>query len=186
MIRRVYVEKKPAHAQEARALLHDLQDFVQVRSLKSVRILHRYDVEGVDDVVFAQAVETIFSDPTVDEVMEKLPQSDAHLAVEPLPGQFDQPADSAELCLRLLSRVEEPRVKTARIYLFEGTLSRRGRMACASGSPKRQLYSTTFGPSFVSMSPKYRQPLKGIPSLRIPFMVGSKMVFRHISAMSSV
>ena len=123
MIRRVYVEKKPAHAQEARALLHDLQDFVQVRSLKSVRILHRYDVEGVDDVVFAQAVETIFSDPTVDEVMEKLPQSDAHLAVEPLPGQFDQRADSAELCLRLLSRVEEPRVKTARVYLFEGTLS---------------------------------------------------------------
>lgn len=123
MIHRIYVEKKPAHAQEARALLHDLHDFVQVHSLKSVRILHRYDVEGIDDAVFSQAVETIFSDPTVDQVIEQLPQADAHLSVEPLPGQFDQRADSAELCLRLLSRVEEPRVKTARIYLFEGHLS---------------------------------------------------------------
>lgn len=123
MIHRIYVEKKPAHAQEAHALLHDLHDFVQVHSLKGVRILHRYDVEGIDDAVFSQAVETIFSDPTVDQVMEQLPQADAHLSVEPLPGQFDQRADSAELCLRLLSRVEEPHVKTARVYLFEGQLS---------------------------------------------------------------
>lgn len=123
MIHRIYVEKKPAHAQDARALLHDLHDFVQVHSLKNVRILHRYDVEGIDDAVFSQAVETIFSDPTVDQVMEQLPQADAHLSVEPLPGQFDQRADSAELCLRLLSRVEDPRVKSARVYLFEGQLS---------------------------------------------------------------
>lgn len=123
MIHRIYVEKQSAHRREARALAEELRDFVQIASLKDVRILHRYDVEGVPEDVFRDAIATVFSDPTVDQVWETLPNAEHHLSVEPLPGQFDQRADSAALCLRLLSRVEAPQVKTANIYLFSGSLS---------------------------------------------------------------
>ena len=125
MVYRVYVEKKSGLAFEAAALCRDLRDFLQIRSLKALRLINRYDVEGVDRALFDTCRRTVFSEPQLDEVYDALPEdADARFAVEYLPGQFDQRADSAAQCIQLLSRGERPAVRTAKIYLLYGELTR--------------------------------------------------------------
>ena len=125
MVYRVFVEKKPELAQEAAALREELRSFVGVQSLEALRIVNRYDVEGVDRALFDYACRTVFSEPQLDVVSETLQTAGwTALAVEYLPGQFDQRADSAAQCIQILSQGERPVVRTARIYLLQGDLTR--------------------------------------------------------------
>ncbi len=124
MVRRVYVEKRPGLSPEAGGLLADLRDFLGIRGVTGVRVLHRYDVENLDPEAFEKARRTVFSEPQVDVVWdEAVPVAGDHphwsLAVEALPGQFDQRADSAAQCVQLMTGGERPLVRTATEYLFE-------------------------------------------------------------------
>ncbi len=124
MVYRVYVEKKKELAHEARALLADLKSFMQLESLNDVRILNRYDAENMDAELFDYATKTVFSEPQTDIVSYELPETDAAVfAVEYLPGQFDQRADSAAQCIQIISKGERPTVRTAKVYLLFGELS---------------------------------------------------------------
>ena len=124
MVDRIYVEKKAGLAFEAEALLRDLRDFLQIRSLTGLRLLNRYDVEGLSPQLLEQSKRTVFSEPQLDDLREELPQdADAVFAVEYLPGQFDQRADSAAQCIQILSQGERPQVRSARVYLLYGALS---------------------------------------------------------------
>ena len=113
MVYRIYVEKKPGFDGEAQGLLHELVDLVGIQNLTGLRLLNRYDVEGIDAVLFQQAVPTVFSEPPVDVTYDKLPDAKTVFAVEYLPGQFDQRADSASECIQLLSQGERPAVRSA-------------------------------------------------------------------------
>ena len=96
MVRRIYVEKKPALRQEAAGLLNELRSLLGISALTGLRLLNRYDVEGLDEETFQRAVQTVFSEPQVDDATAALPaEDDIAFAVEYLPGQFDQRADSA-------------------------------------------------------------------------------------------
>jgi len=125
MVYRVFVEKKPGLAPEAAALLGDCRSFLGIAGLRSVRILNRYDVEDIDADLFARAKTTVFSEPPLDLVSDAadLSGADAVFAVEPLPGQFDQRADSAAQCIQLLGRCERPTVRSAKVYALSGDLS---------------------------------------------------------------
>ena len=124
MVYRVYVEKKSELAHEAASLLADLKDFLQVEGLQKIRLLNRYDVEGVDEALFARCKQTVFSEPRLDNVLETLPEdADAVFAVEYLPGQFDQRADSAAQCIQILARMDRPAVRTAKVYLLYGSIT---------------------------------------------------------------
>ena len=124
MVRRIYVEKKPALRHEAGALLAELRTLLGISSLAGLRIVNRYDVEGLDEDVFQRAVKTVFSEPQVDDAFEHLPEGDyTPFAVEYLPGQFDQRADSASQCIQLMTQGERPAVRTARVFLLSGDLS---------------------------------------------------------------
>ena len=123
MVYRIYVEKKPGFDGEAQGLLHELTDLVGIHGLKTLRLINRYDVEGIDKDLFDKAIPTVFSEPPVDVTYDALPAAQAVFAVEYLPGQFDQRADSASQCIQLLSQGERPDVRSARVYLLEGTLS---------------------------------------------------------------
>lgn len=123
MVFRAYVEKKPEFAVEAAALRTELTGLLGITGLASVRLVNRYDVEGIDRPLFDQALTTVFSEPPVDILHEALPAADWTLAVEYLPGQFDQRANSAAECIQLLSCGERPLVSSARVYLFTGDLS---------------------------------------------------------------
>lgn len=123
MVYRVYVEKKAGQTHEADSLLKQAKEFLQIKGLKSVRVLNRYDVEKIDEKLFSYAVNTVFSEPQVDNVTYDVPRGSVVFAVEPLPGQFDQRADSAAQCIQLLAQVERPLVRTARVYVLEGDLT---------------------------------------------------------------
>ena len=123
MVYRVYVEKKAELANEARALQHDLRAFLGIRSLTGLRLYNRYDLEGISRELFDYAVKMVLSEPQLDLVTDQAPQGDAVFAVEYLPGQFDQRADSAAQCIQILSQGERPAVRTARVYALEGTLT---------------------------------------------------------------
>ena len=124
MVYRIYVEKKEELANEARELAGEARDFLGIRSLEKVRILNRYDVENIDKELFDQAVHTVFSEPQLDQTFEHLPETDAQVfAVEFLPGQYDQRADSAAQCIQIISQGERPAVHTAKVYLLYGNLS---------------------------------------------------------------
>ena len=127
MVHRIYVEKRPGLSPEAGSLLADLRDFLGIRSLAGVRVLNRYDVENIDPQVYERAKTVVFSEPQADVIWdETFPQPrNAHslLAVEALPGQFDQRADSCAQCIQLMAGVERPRVRHAKVYLLEGRLS---------------------------------------------------------------
>ena len=124
MVYRVYVEKKKEFAHEAKTLLNDLRSFMQLDALEDVRILNRYDAENMDAELFEYAKKTVFSEPQTDLLCDTLPQSDAEVfAVEYLPGQFDQRADSAAQCIQIISKGERPTVRTAKVYLLFGNLS---------------------------------------------------------------
>ncbi len=125
MVYRIYVERKKGFDTEAEILACDLRENLQLDGLRSVRILNRYDVEGVSHEVFQAACPTVFSEPQTDIVSSTFSagEGDFVLAVEYLPGQFDQRADSCAQCVQLLSRGERPIVRTARVYIFGGELS---------------------------------------------------------------
>ena len=125
-IDRIYVEKRPEHAVEAGAVLSDLRSVQGIANLKSVRILNRYDVEGLTEEEFGRAVRSVLSEPQLDVTYEHLPPrapSVRALAVEFLPGQFDQRADSAAQCIQFQTCGERPTVRTARVYALYGKLS---------------------------------------------------------------
>ena len=123
MVYRVYVEKKAELANEARALQHDLRAFLGIRSLTGLRLYNRYDLEGISRELFDYTVKTVLSEPQLDLVTDQVPQGDAVFAVEYLPGQLDQRADTAAQCIQILSQGERPAVRTARVYALEGVLT---------------------------------------------------------------
>ncbi len=127
MVYRVFAEKKPGISPESAGLLSGLRDFLGVRSLEEVRVLNRYDVDNIDREVFDQARSVVFSEPQVDVVYdETFPMPEGQwtvLAVEALPGQFDQRADSAAQCIQLMAGVDRPLVSYAKVYLLRGRLS---------------------------------------------------------------
>ncbi len=127
MIYRLYVEKRPRFATQAEALRKALRTFLNITSLEKLRIILRYDVEGLSDELFEQSKETVFAEPQVDIHSPSLTVDDdprhTVFAVEYLPGQFDQRADSCEQCIQLIGRCERPRVRTATVYVLTGALS---------------------------------------------------------------
>ncbi|WP_283169929.1 phosphoribosylformylglycinamidine synthase [Curtanaerobium respiraculi] len=128
MVSRIYVEKKPGFDVEAQQLLHELQSILGMKGLTGLRLVNRYDVEGIDDALFAACIPTVFSEPQSDVTYaslhdECLPCANV-FAVEPLPGQFDQRSDSAAECVQLISQGERPLVRAAKVYLLQGALSR--------------------------------------------------------------
>ncbi|MCD7935059.1 MAG: phosphoribosylformylglycinamidine synthase [Oscillospiraceae bacterium] len=125
MVYRIFSEKKAGLSPEAAALLADCRGFLDVSGLEHVRILHRYDAEGIDRALFDYACTAVFSEPQVDTMCETPDFSSAAavFAVEPLPGQFDQRADSAAQCIQLLSHGERPIIRTAKVYALYGALS---------------------------------------------------------------
>ena len=124
MVYRVYVEKKKELAHEANALKHDIVSLLQITGLTDLRLLNRYDVENIEKDLFDSSVKTVFSEPQLDIVSDKLEEDGSIVfAVEYLPGQFDQRADSAAQCIQIISRGERPTVRTARIYMLYGNLS---------------------------------------------------------------
>ena len=125
MVYRVYVEKKPGLDHEAQALKNDLTGLLGIEGLTGLRLLNRYDVEGIDAALFERLKTTVFAEPQLDAVTGALPEAPgAHVfAVEYLPGQFDQRADSAAQCIQLISQGERPLVHTAKVYILSGALT---------------------------------------------------------------
>ena len=124
MVYRVYVEKKSGFASEAAALKSDIKTFLNIAGLSRVRVINRYDVENIDGALFEYAVKTVFSEPQTDDVYFAPEYNGARVfAVEYLPGQFDQRADSAAQCIQLISRKERPLVRTAKVYALYGDIT---------------------------------------------------------------
>ena len=123
MVYRVYVEKKPGQTHEADGLLREIKDFLQIDALTAVRVLNRYDAENIEESLFNYAVNTVFSEPQVDNVSYEVPTGDVVFAVEPLPGQYDQRADSAAQCIQIISQGNRPTIRTAKVYVLSGDLT---------------------------------------------------------------
>ena len=125
MVSRVYVEKKPGFDVEAQQLKHELRHTLGVKALKGLRVVNRYDVEGISKSLFQKCIPTVFSEPQSDVATTRKPAAGKAtvFAVEFLPGQFDQRADSASECIQLISQGERPTVASAKLYYLEGKLS---------------------------------------------------------------
>ena len=124
MVYRVFVEKKPGLRHAADSLKEELRAFLGIRELTDLRLFNRYDVENIEKPLFDYAVGTVFSEPQQDEVYDALPEMDGKVfAVEYLPGQYDQRADSAAQCIQIISQGERPTVHTARVYVLFGDLT---------------------------------------------------------------
>ena len=123
MVYRVYVEKKEGQTHEAKSLLKEIRDFLRISSLTGLRVLNRYDAENIDEELFRYAVNTVFSEPQVDNVSYEVPQGQTVFAVEPLPGQYDQRADSAAQCIQIISQGNRPTVRTAKVYVLTGDVT---------------------------------------------------------------
>ena len=127
MVQRIYVEKKDGYNGEAKDLSHELRHMLGIAGLEKLRIINRYDVEGITDELFHECIPTVFSEPQVDDTsLEEMPpvaEGSYVFAVESLPGQFDQRADSASECVQLISKGERPLVRSAKVYVLEGTLT---------------------------------------------------------------
>ncbi len=123
MVRRVFVEKKEKYAVSAKSICQEFKSYLGV-DIKNVRLLIRYDVENVSDDTYREAISTVFSEPPVDNVYEEEFEYDGRaFSVEYLPGQFDQRADSAMQCIKLLDENEEPIIHSAEVYVIEGDIS---------------------------------------------------------------
>lgn len=124
---RCFVRKRPGFDGEAQGLLRDLREQLGIGGLAGLAIFHRYDVEGVGPETYEQAKGTVFSEPQVDAVYdEDFPRpagTHSILAVEALPGQFDQRSDSAAQCVQLMTGGERPLIAYAKVYVLEGVLS---------------------------------------------------------------
>ena len=124
MVYRIYVEKKKELANEAAALLADIRGLLQIDGVTDLRIINRYDVENIDKELFDYAKGTVFSEPQLDIISDQIElDGDVVFAVEFLPGQFDQRADSAAQCIQIISQGERPTVRTAKVYMLYGKIS---------------------------------------------------------------
>ena len=124
MVYRIFVEKKAGLDSEAESLFSDAKNLLGIEGLERVRILNRYDAEGITEDLFRLAVNTVFSEPQVDSVFEEPHLENAQVfAVEYLPGQFDQRADSAAQCIQIISRGDRPLVRSAKVYAIYGSLT---------------------------------------------------------------
>ncbi len=124
MVYRVYVEKKRELAHAAHSLRGDIRSFLGIETLEELRLFNRYDLEGIEPELFDYAVKTVLSEPQLDTVSTELPSDAAAVfAVEYLPGQYDQRADSAAQCIQIISQGEKPAVRTARVYALYGSLT---------------------------------------------------------------
>ena len=124
MVYRVYVEKKQGFQHEANSLLQEVRDLLEIKSVENIRVINRYDVEDIEKSLFDYACKTVFSEPQMDECLSEVDLAGASVfAVEFLPGQFDQRADSASQCIQLISQKERPTVKTAKVYAVYGNVS---------------------------------------------------------------
>ena len=124
MVYRVFVEKRPGFDHEAHATLKDIRSFLRIPQLTGLRLLNRYDVEGLDEELFRKSIPTVFSEPQADQVYDALPEGgDWVLAAEYLPGQFDQRADSASQCIQLAYGCDRPLIRTAIVYVFTGEIN---------------------------------------------------------------
>ena len=125
-VRRVYVEKKPAYAVQAKELKHEIRSYLGIDNMTGVRVLIRYDVENISDEVFESACKTVFSEPPVDQLYREsfeMGSEDRTFSVEYLPGQFDQRADSAVQCVKFLKEDEDPVIRSATTYVIEGKIT---------------------------------------------------------------
>lgn len=124
-VRRVYVEKKPEFAVSAKGLFGEIKSYLGIKSVTKVRELVRYDMENISEETYQKALVTVFSEPPVDDIYEETFELNGAKAfsVEFLPGQFDQRADSAEQCVKLLNENEEPVIRTAVTYVIEGDIT---------------------------------------------------------------
>ena len=124
MVYRVFVEKKKELAHEAKALLNEAVTLLGIKNLTDVRVLNRYDAENITEELFNYACKTVFSEPQLDIISDSVDFPDATVfAVELLPGQFDQRADSAAQCIQIISQGDRPTVKSAKIYALYGDLT---------------------------------------------------------------
>ena len=125
-VKRIYVEKKEDYAVAAKDLKKEVKEYLGLKDLEQVRVLVRYDVEGITEETYKKALATVFSEPPVDYVYEgcfEKKDTDRVFSVEYLPGQFDQRADSAEQCVKLLNESEEPIIRSATTYVLSGNIS---------------------------------------------------------------
>ncbi len=125
-VRRVYVEKKEPFAVRAKELKEEIRDYLGLNTLNEVRVFVRYDIENISEETYKKALGTVFSEPPIDMVYEEnLPaeEGDYVFSVEYLPGQFDQRADSAEQCVKLLNETEEPIIRSATTYILKGSIT---------------------------------------------------------------
>ncbi|MDD6920741.1 MAG: phosphoribosylformylglycinamidine synthase [Eubacteriales bacterium] len=124
MVYRVFVEKKNELANEAKGLLDEIRNLLGIKSVTDVRVLNRYDVEDIDEALFEKSVQTIFSEPQLDNTYTELNIDDELvIAVEFLPGQFDQRADTAAQCIQIISQGVKPEVKSAKVYVIKGAVT---------------------------------------------------------------
>jgi len=124
MVYRVFVEKKSGLENEAHSLLSEIREFLGIKSIEGVRVINRYDAENIAPELFEYAKKTVFSEPQTDIVTEALDaRGGTVFAVEYLPGQFDQRADSAAQCIQIISRGERPTIRTAKVYILYGDVS---------------------------------------------------------------
>ena len=123
MVYRVFVEKKKELAQEAKALLGEARDLLGIKNLTDVRVINRYDAENITPELFDYAKRTVFSEPQLDIVSDDIEINGRCFAVEFLPGQFDQRADSAAQCIQIISQGERPLIRTAKIYILIGDIT---------------------------------------------------------------
>ncbi|MBQ6579370.1 MAG: phosphoribosylformylglycinamidine synthase, partial [Oscillospiraceae bacterium] len=124
MVYRVFVEKKKELANEAKSLFNDAVTLLGIKDLTDVRVINRYDAENIGEELFDYAKKYVFSEPQLDIVSEEIDLSGAiAFAVEYLPGQFDQRADSAAQCIQIISQGERPTIRTAKVYALYGELS---------------------------------------------------------------
>lgn len=126
MVRRIYVEKKKGYDIEAQGLVEDLKENLHLNGLSAVRVVNRYDVEGIDQDTYEAAKYTVFAEPAIDKAYDEMVSIEAgshFFAVEYLPGQYDQRADSAAQCIKLMNVDSEATVKFARMIILNGSIS---------------------------------------------------------------
>ncbi len=125
MVYRIYVEKKAGFDHEAQSLTKEIREILEIKSVESIRVINRYDVEDIEKSLFDYSVKTVFSEPQMDSATNSIDTQNASVfAVEFLPGQFDQRADSAAQCIQLISQKERPIVRTAKVYCVYGQISK--------------------------------------------------------------
>ncbi len=124
MVYRIFVEKKNGFTHEADALLGDIKSFLNISGVEKIRVINRYDVENIEKDLFDKSKTTVFSEPQLDNIFDSVENDGSFMfAVEFLPGQFDQRADSASQCIQIISQLERPTVKTAKLYMVYGNIT---------------------------------------------------------------